>query len=81
MKDIPVTGIAVTTTPKEQQDQQHVEIITTPRRSARAERGVAAIEAAKLRQVDMLRKVEAFRSKEDLAACQSETAFMIISCT
>ena len=52
----------------------------TPRRSARAERGAAAVEAAKLRQEEMLKKVEAFRSKEDLAACLSETAFMIMSC-
>ena len=72
---IPLPGIAVTTHPK-----AGVEIKATPKLSKRAERGMISLEAAKVKQEEHIRKVEAFKSKEDLQATQSETAFMIVSC-
>lgn len=79
VESIPVTGIAVKTFHK--QTRNHSKALEPlAKRSARAERGAAAVEEARVQQQKRIAKVEAFRSKEDLTAHQSETAFMIVSC-
>ena len=79
VESIPVTGIAVKTFHKQTRNHEPM-LKPLSKRSARAERGAAAVEEARIQQQRRIAKVEAFRSKEDLTAHQSETAFMIVSC-
>ena len=76
MQGIPATGITVIANPT-----AAINVKATPKMSRRAERGKLSFEAVRQKCEDKIKKTEAFKSKEDLLATQSETAFVIVSCS